>query len=213
MIDRAQFFARIRVKPFAGWMAQSQVDGISAVLDEWERRTLIDLRWLAYILASVFHETGQKMQPIAEGGGDAYLRSKSYYPWYGRGLIQITWAANYKKFGISNADDALSWPVALRVLFDGMIEGLFTDGKHKLADHFSGSKSDPLGARRIVNGTDKAAPIAGYHDAFYAALLAAEVPDLSAPLRTPTDKPPIKRVEPDPPETWWQRLTRWLGRS
>ncbi len=29
----------------------------------------------------------------------SYLRGKAYYPYFGRGLIQLTWAANYKKYG------------------------------------------------------------------------------------------------------------------
>lgn len=29
----------------------------------------------------------------------SYLRGKTYYPYCGRGLIQLTWAENYKKYG------------------------------------------------------------------------------------------------------------------
>jgi putative chitinase len=52
-----------------------------------------------------------------------------------------------------------------------MIRGMFT-GK-KLADYFDGKRADWTGARRIVNGTDKAAVIAGYGRAYYAALRSA----------------------------------------
>ena len=53
-------------------------------------------------------------------------------------------------------------------MFAGMTEGWFT-GK-LLADYFSATKDDPRNARRIINGTDKASTIAGYHAEFLDAL-------------------------------------------
>jgi hypothetical protein len=53
-----------------------------------------------------------------------------------------------------------------------MLEGWFT-GK-RLADYIQGSRCDYLDARRIVNGMDRAAPIAGYARAFEAILRAAQ---------------------------------------
>ncbi len=50
----------------------------------------------------------------------------------------------------------------------GMSEGLFT-GK-SLSAYFGPDKSDPVGARRIINGTDKAKEIAGYFARFKSAL-------------------------------------------
>jgi hypothetical protein len=43
----------------------------------------------------------------------------------------------------------------------GMEQGTFT-GK-SLGDYFDGDTNDPINARRIVNGTDKAKLIAAYH--------------------------------------------------
>jgi putative chitinase len=168
VIDRKKFFDEVRFSPFGGEIHQDQVEGMEWILGEWEHRGLTEPRWLAYMLATVFHETARKMQPIEEMGGQAYLRSKPYYPWYGRGLVQITWLDNYKKFGIATPEAALEWPTALKVLFEGMIGGMFT--AYKLADFFSDEFDDPLNARRIINGVDKANLVAGYHQSFLRAL-------------------------------------------
>lgn len=39
---------------------------MNAILSEWEARGLLDKRWLAYMLATAFHETGSRMQPVRE---------------------------------------------------------------------------------------------------------------------------------------------------
>lgn len=167
MIDRKRFFDATRLS--LGRLNQSQVSGFTKILDEWERRReLTDLRWLAYMLATAWHETGSAMQPISELGTEKYLKSKPYWPYIGEGLVQVTWKKNWAKFGATKPGDLLKWPIALAALFDGMLAGRFT-GK-KLAQYFSAKVNDPVGARRIVNGEDKAAKIAGYHYALLAAL-------------------------------------------
>jgi putative chitinase len=168
-INRKYFFDRVRHALFGGRLEMWQVDGLTRILD------YRDANWpgmpdeeLAYLLATVKHETAHTMQPISERGGEKYLRSKPYYPYYGRGLVQITWLANYKKFGVVNKDDALGWPKALDIAFRGMIFGMFTG--NKLADYIRGGKRDYTGARRIINGTDRAKLIAGYAESFLDAL-------------------------------------------
>ena len=88
-MNRTTFFAYARRAPFGGRLTQSQVDGLSKILDVWMARGLSDVRWLAYILATTFHETAGKMQPVREMGGEAYLKKKPYYPWVGEGLVQV----------------------------------------------------------------------------------------------------------------------------
>lgn len=79
----------------------------------------------------------------------------------GMGLGQITGRANYKKFGIADAPEkALDPEVAIRILIDGMVNGKFTGVK--LSSYITLSKSDFVGARKIINGTDKAEQIAKY---------------------------------------------------
>jgi hypothetical protein len=58
--------------------------------------------------------------------------------------------------------------VSAKILVTGSLEGWFT-GK-KLGDYITISKSDFKGARRIINGTDKAAAIATIARAYDAAL-------------------------------------------
>ena len=185
MIDRKIFFDCVRVQLFDGRLSSGQVDGMDRILDEWERRKLTDPRWLANMLAQTFHETGEAMQPVQEDGSPAYLRGKPYWPWIGEGLIQVTWKANAMKFGAKKPGDCMSWPVALRALFDGMIDGMFTGVG--LARYFSAKKDDPVNARRIINGLDEAQKIAGYHHLFLHALTLAAQPAVAVAVRA--DKP------------------------
>ena len=73
MIDRTTFFACVRRTLFGGRLTQGQVDGLSAILDEWEYLDLTDIRHLAYILATAYHEVDKTMLPIKEYGSDRYF--------------------------------------------------------------------------------------------------------------------------------------------
>lgn len=66
-MDRSAFFASVRARTSGVFssLSQSQVDGLNAILDEAEKRGTL-LNHLAYILATVSHETGEKMQPVEE---------------------------------------------------------------------------------------------------------------------------------------------------
>lgn len=181
-LNRKKFFDGIRQGPFPGKLTAGQVSGCEAILTEWDRRKLTETRWLAYMLGTVFWECDNTMQPIKEGGGIRYLKSKKYYPWYGRGYVQLTWKANYQKFQarvldlfevdiIAKPDDAMLPIVAAFIMFEGMINGEFT-GK-KLATYFNTKTTDWIGARRIINGTDRATEIAAISKQFYADIAAA----------------------------------------
>jgi hypothetical protein len=122
---------------------------------------------MAYVLATAYHETAHTMKPINECGSDKYLRSKKYWPYIGRGYVQITWRENYVKAGkalgvdfVDNPQLLLKPEYAAPILIIGMQEGWFT-GK-KLSDYITLQKSDFRNARRIVNLMDKADLIAGY---------------------------------------------------
>lgn len=180
MIHRAYFFDNVRYYLDSNRaLAPDQVAGLEALLGYYESPAGADFddRMVAYILATTWHETAFTMQPIQEYGGQAYLKSKPYYPWFGRGYVQLTWEDNYKrqdqKLGLGGAltrdpDLALTPPVALPVLFGGMRDGDFT-GK-KLADFFTIDTTDWYEARTIVNGHDRAADIGAYAEKFLNAL-------------------------------------------
>ena len=157
------------VRDMAGSLKQSQVDGFEAILNKWQESALKDLRHLAYMLATAWHETARTMQPITEYGSQKYLRSKKYWPYIGRGYVQLTWKRNYDKYGIADhPEKALEPDLAAHIMIDGMEKGIFT-GK-KLDDYFNARINDPVGARKIINGTDKDQLIAGYHKVFLKAL-------------------------------------------
>jgi hypothetical protein len=74
-------------------------------------------------MATVAVETNYTFLPIKELGGISYLSSKPYYPYYGRGFIQLTWEKNYKHYGdllginmVENPDLALEPNAAASIL-------------------------------------------------------------------------------------------------
>jgi hypothetical protein len=168
----------------------------------------------AYVLATALHETAGTMKPIRERGGEAYLRSKPYYPHVGMGYVQLTWKANYlkatQKLGIdfvNNPKKLLVPKHAAAILVIGMAEGWFT-GK-KLSDYITLKRSDFVGARRIVNGSDKSVTIAT-HATAYDALLRAE--GYGAGKVPPKPKPePVKPAAA--PVGWWAWLLSFFRRK
>jgi hypothetical protein len=68
LVNAAAFFAAVRVDLCGGVLKQTQVDGISSVLDTCAAANVTDWRWSAYILATDYHETGPTMQPVPEWG-------------------------------------------------------------------------------------------------------------------------------------------------
>jgi hypothetical protein len=183
-VHRDYFFDSIRHYLAGGSLTQQQIDGCSVLLDWFDNENPpipdahhLDDRMFAYCLATAWHETAFTMQPVVEYGGEAYLKSKSYYPWYGRGYVQLTWEANYQtqddKLGLDgrlmeNPDLALDPALATKILVCGMADGDFT-GK-RLGNYFTSDLTDFYNARRIVNGTDKAQDIAKYGELFHNAI-------------------------------------------
>jgi putative chitinase len=132
-MNRTLFFNSINPTLFDGKISPSQTEGINAIIDEWEASTFNDLRWLGYLLASVYHETGKEMQPTKEKGGDQYLQSKPYYPYVGMDLLQTSWLKyNYQKVKDFTGRDVVTHPnliadlktsakVALHFMVNGFI--------------------------------------------------------------------------------------------
>ncbi|MFA6069810.1 MAG: hypothetical protein WC810_14600 [Janthinobacterium sp.] len=168
-------FDAVKFTLFGGKLIQEQVNGINTLLDEAHKIGITDKRQLAYILATVHHETGKQYRPIKEFGGEKYLLTKAYYPYYGRDLCQTTWKANYEKVKKFSGIDVVThpeligqMPLAAHVCVMFMSKGWYT-GK-KLSDYFNDTKEDWLGARKIINGSDKKELIASYGKVFLSAL-------------------------------------------
>jgi hypothetical protein len=211
--DRDVYFDMVRQSPFGGGMTQDQVDGQNALLAAIEGDAYTDHWKNAYVMATAFHETAFTMQPIAEygkGSGREYgqpCSSCGGQKPYGRGYVQLTWCDNYRR-----ADDeldlkdalwndfelALDPDIAADIILKGMHQGWFTGKKCSDYINIDTGKKDYYNARRIVNGTDKASTIAGYADAFEAAMVAA------AEAYQPPEEGPEEPETPERPNMGWE---------
>ena len=182
-------FAIIRLK--FGSLSQEAVDNINLIVETCEKYEL-SYPQTAYVLASIVWETARTFKAIAEygkgkgrkygtlytnskgqkygiagSGGNTYLYSDYPHLYYGRGHIQNTWLDNYEYIKqrtgvdvVNNPDLLLDDKLSIEVTVLALKEGWYT-GK-KLSDYIDNTKKDYVGARRCVNGTDKAKEIADY---------------------------------------------------
>jgi putative chitinase len=186
MYDDAKFCAALTHVPFR-LGEPLRAAHARVILDAAARHDpSMDLRFLAYEFATALWETEFTLLPIrefGEGRGHPYgLRDPSTgQVYYGRGYVQTTWKANYEKLKrllrvdvVADPDLLLEPQYAAPAMFAAMEQGLYT-GK-KLKDYFNAQEEDPLHARRIINGLDRAEEIAGLYWAFKHALTEAKVP-------------------------------------
>lgn len=184
------FFDSVR-PVFGGRMTGAQVSGTETLLKAFKEADF-PVSWAAYGLATVFHETAKKMQPVREGlnASEAWRRKNlRYYPWYGRGGVQLTWRDNYvkadEKLGlggalVENPDLALDPVISSLIVVNGMKEGWFSKdkkGPHSLPRHLPNpvaTRAQFRQARRIINLMDKADDIANLAMKFQDALVKAE---------------------------------------
>jgi putative chitinase len=162
LFNRDKFLTAF-VKGF-GSVTAKQKDGINFLLTKIENDSAwkpFDLRLISYFLATIKHETANTFQPIkeyrAKAGTKARKNQDRYWlsGFYGRGYVQITWESNYHSFGIAdNPDKALEPETAYKIASVGMLKGLFTG--HRLGAY----ADDLVGARKVINGEDKAELIA-----------------------------------------------------
>ena len=207
LYDRTKFFTAVRnTLPQNKSFNQAQVDGFNVLLAEGERRG-ISTEWIAYVLATTWHESGATMTPVREtfatSDAQAIANLNRAYPnrkpnywsngYFGRGYVQLTWDYNYKKMGqwlgidlYGNPSLALDPSIASKIIYEGMIRGMFT--ARKLSDYLDGiTETDQQefleyqNARAIVNGKDRAALIAGYALTIQKALKGAEMVPAIAP--------------------------------
>lgn len=65
--DEKVLFERLRAAPFGGRLVQSQIDALRAILKAVAKvRPDMSIYWLAYIIATAFHEAGSDMKPKEE---------------------------------------------------------------------------------------------------------------------------------------------------
>ncbi|HEX5725977.1 MAG TPA: glycoside hydrolase family 19 protein [Longimicrobiaceae bacterium] len=211
--DRDKFFDAYRAQ--FGAIKQSQVDGLDALLSAVEADPEVeDIRWLAYMFATVKHECADTWRPIEEygkGKGRKYGQpvtvtdpagAKFTNAYYGRGYVQLTWDYNYRNMGNALQNRLLYEPalalqadVAYRIMSLGMRRGSFT-GK-KLADYINDRGTDYVNARKIINGLDKAQTIAGYARSLEQILKGSVVAAVAAPDGQPA-VPVVPAVDTTP---------------
>lgn len=192
-MTRADFFSSVRSSLFSGKLTEAQVDGMERLLAATDG---MDPTHRAYILATVFHETGARMQPVREtfatSDGQAVNRLENAWAkgqlkwvrtpywrfdqsgkaWFGRGYVQITHKENYAKLGELIGEDLVGNPsLALDAEIAAKIAVI---GMQRgaftgvsLRDFLPG---DYVNARRIINGTESAAKVAAYAENFEVAV-------------------------------------------
>lgn len=153
--------ALIEAKPDAKLQPVTQAEHISLIFHELENQGIDLVAQRAYVLATVQHETANTYKPIDEIGG----RHTRYAPFWGRGYVQLTWRSNYQKYArllnldLENHPELAKEPFAAAfILVHGFRTGAFT-GK-KITDFIYPGHCDFIGARRCINGVDRAATIA-----------------------------------------------------
>ncbi len=203
---------------------------------------------LAYVLATVRHETGGKMKPVRENmnyraarilevfgakhsakvtkaeaqklaGNPQALAERVYglgnpkkaaelgntqkgdgYKYRGGGYEQRTGRKNFRRVGLENNPDKIVDPAqAAHAVIKDMIEGNYTGVK--LSDYITLKKSDFTNARRVINGLDSAALIAGYARDYDDSLRDEGYGEGSInPAPTDPSPEPETPVEPDKPQ-------------
>lgn len=179
--DLAKFFSGYRKAFPVKSLTNEQVTSIESLLTKGKH---MPISHQAYLLATAYHETAHTMLPIAEYGSNAYLakydtghlaKALGNTPqadgdgqrYKGRGFVQLTGLANYRKAStklgidlVSNPELAMQPDVAASIAVIGMTEGWFTGKSND--SYMSYVSADYLNARRIINGIDKAKLIEGY---------------------------------------------------
>jgi hypothetical protein len=166
--------AKAIVASLPGTLRAKATAAVPLILAETAARNL-SVDQTAYVLATARLESlmGNAMQEIASGA--AYegrldlgnTKAGDGVRYKGRGFVQITGRKNYKDWSSRLGIDLVGQPAlaqdpkyAVKILVGGMIDGTFTG--YQLADFINASKTDFVGARRIINGLDRAQEIAGF---------------------------------------------------
>lgn len=189
------------------------------------KREGLNLHEAAYVLATADWETNHTFEPVRE----AYWKKNAeqwrkknlrYYPWYGRGFVQLTWEKNYLKAGkaigvdlIKNPDLAMDPNNAAAILVIGMRDGWFTgkDLDDKIDGIEESDKEDFLEyyySRIIVNGMDKANDIAVLAEKYE-----KELREANYSPSTPSNSPADGNVDTDSrgdSQNWFALLLRLL---
>lgn len=189
-MNLTKLFTTLRGLDSDGKLEQRQVDSVNAIMQACSCANVTDPRHVAYILATAWHESRLKpIEEIGKGAGRDYGKklkmsripyTKPDKIYYGRGFVQLTWYENYQLMGrligvdlLNRPELALSIDHAAEIIVEGMTKGASSFGDFTgkcLEMYFNDKVNDPINARKIVNGLDKAELIAGYYNKILTAL-------------------------------------------
>lgn len=190
--DRDVFFKLFEESQRLGKLSAAQKKNVDQLLGFIEADPDVsDVCWVAYMLATVKHETARKWVPLDEYGKG---RDKPYgiprkvmcggkeveRTYYGRGYVQLTHYDNYERMGKHFKSDLVCEPelandpeLAYKIMSYGMRNGSFT-GK-KLSQYRVAGEYKYMLARQIINGLDNAQEIAFDAVALEAVLRKSEI--------------------------------------
>lgn len=187
VIDTPEFYDIIRETIFGGRISPTQAAFLTPLVKELDRNSDLKTAARAYILATAHWETDNFRSMEEYATGAAYAGREDLgntepgdgQKFKGRGHCMLTGRTNYTRMSevfhvdlIANPQLAAYPSLAAEIIIYGMREGSFT-GK-KLDDYISDLYVDYRGARRIINGTDKAAEISALAKKYEAAILSAQ---------------------------------------
>jgi Putative peptidoglycan binding domain/Chitinase class I len=151
---------------------------IQAIAGECQVQEIGSKPQIAYVVATVEWETARTFKPVREAfwKSEAWRRENlRYYPYYGRGFVQLTWQRNYATYThllgvdlVNDPDKAMDPAIALFILVHGFKTGAFTG--RKISDYVNDRVTDFINARRCINGVDHAAGIARLAEKYLATL-------------------------------------------
>lgn len=178
-------------------LSPSQQAGVSEILKE---ASGLPKPYVAYLLATAYHETGRTFQPVRETFAKdddtainilensfqkgrmpwvtrPYWRKDSQgKSWLGRGFVQLTHKANYLKASKELRVDLLSDPD--KAMDPSIAAKILVKGslggwftRKKLSDYLDQDPPDYYNARRIINSVESAQRVARYAKMFEDALV------------------------------------------
>lgn len=183
-----------KLRSYFGPFSQPQVNSLLALLAAFNEYddAAVKPAYVAYMLATAWHETDKTMEPIEEygkGKGRKYGKKIDYdgtyyqglpHIYYGRGYVQLTWLKNYVKMRellgvdfVNHPELTMEYKNAANIMIKGMLGGLFTGASLSGSIHY-GLYFEFIAARRIINGTDKDDTIADYAVNFLDCLIVIE---------------------------------------
>ncbi len=159
---------------------KANADGTASVIEPDGNSFSVDATGKASNAANI----GALPTFVGKAADAAFVADKgTEHAYYGRGYVQLTWWNNYASAGASigrgldllyNPDLALDPTIAYEVMVHGMLTGDgFANGR-RISRYIFGATKNYVGARAMVNGSDRAADIAAYAERFETVLMQAK---------------------------------------